>query len=517
MSSLKKQPLNKSADIRANIELTSDEDVNISGDNSSSILSTPPKINGENVISTSLSNEFDFGTSQSPPKKITSTPSKQGAAARLESLNLSAIENWDSNSSTNSVQTVTNSVDVNKKALTTGKLVMKNVSSIHRMLNDHGSNDDYDVYEFNDDDEDQAQVGKGVYDGVVTDSDSDSDSCYSCPDTSASWHTHKLDKNKSRPMDLTFIYTNDDDNNSDDQGEEDNGDNGGRRKRKRRVYADPKSWEQNKAQENKLNGLQYWGFEKQGSKKVKVLREAALDKPIGECRKQSCHNLGKKCSSFSQQHLETIREKFYSLKSKQAQDEFIRSSVKMIEVKRRRVKKDDSQNFKRNTTYLYQFKLNSIWVQVCKDLYLKTLAVGEWKVRATLAKIDQEGMVEFRKLPRGKNGSDSPINKERKDYMVHWLEQIPKTESHYCRQNTDKTYFESCVPTYTLLYKLYENSSNQLNIKPMSSTFFRVYLKKNKYSLFKPKKDNSDTCFVYEKGTVLIYLFKKSPHKTPKI
>ena len=62
-----------------------------------------------------------------------------------------------------------------------------------------------------------------------------------------------------------------------------------------RVNADPKSWERNQASTKKTNWMDcnIGDLKKRAVKKVKVLSEVALDKPISECRKQSCHNLGK--------------------------------------------------------------------------------------------------------------------------------------------------------------------------------------------------------------------------------
>ena len=88
-------------------------------------------------------------------------------------------------------------------------------------------------------------------------------------------------------------------------------------------------------------------------------------------------------------------------------------------------------------------------------------------------------MVEDKTLPRGKYGCDSNTNKERKDYMIHWVDQIPKTESHYCRQQTEKVYFENLIPSYRFLYNLYAENSVQENIQTMSQEHLVYILKIN--------------------------------------
>ena len=97
---------------------------------------------------------------------------------------------------------------------------------------------------------------------------------------------------------------------------------------------------------------------------------------------------------------------------------------------------------------------------------------------------------------------------ERKIRLLTFLIEYPKLESHYCRKDTDKEYFETEHQTLIDLYKQYvEVCKNESSI-PLSFPVFSGTLKNLDFCLFKPRKDQCDTCSAYKVGNLNIDEFK---------
>lgn len=254
-----------------------------------------------------------------------------------------------------------------------------------------------------------------------------------------------------------------------------------------------KEWAKVTAKKMRQRGLEYIGTTVFQDKRVKVLKPAKVRRP--KCQNPACARYGKGCDRFSDENLEHIKNNYYSLTDHQKK-EFIRSAVLRQPPKRRRVQAEEDEPFKRNNTFIYRLRIRDEWVPICKQLFLNTLVISQTVVKTAFQKLNACGMaISVPRAPR----QESEIYLERFNFLETWMDSFPKMESHYCRKNTSKIYFDTTIFTKTQLYKLYAEKSDERNIKPFSFNKFLTYIKEKNYSVYKPKKDKCDTCAQHEK------------------
>lgn len=94
--------------------------------------------------------------------------------------------------------------------------------------------------------------------------------------------------------------------------------------------------------------------------------------------------------------------------------------------------------------------------------------------------------------------------KERKIQLETFFDSLCKMESHYCRSSSQKLYLEPLWHTKFDLYRFYKEVYCRENnhIEPVShTTFYEVFENKN-LSLYRPKKDECDTCVFYKQKNI---------------
>ncbi|CAH2014984.1 unnamed protein product, partial [Acanthoscelides obtectus] len=165
---------------------------------------------------------------------------------------------------------------------------------------------------------------------------------------------------------------------------------------------------------------------------------------VEKCNSKYCTLHNKKCVIFTENQREIIMKEFYSLGKLELQREFICRHVVKEESK---VKKGGS---KRQLTYRYFLTLNGVLLPVCKNFFLKTLAISE-KMRTSLSKLSVYGTVEKEKRGgrrRCLQERDQAINSDMRAHILRF----PKVESHYCREKSSRQYLHSELN----LVKMYE-------------------------------------------------------------
>ena len=98
---------------------------------------------------------------------------------------------------------------------------------------------------------------------------------------------------------------------------------------------------------------------------------------------------------------------------------------------------------------------------------------------------------------------------EDKDFLKKFFDDVPKTPSHYCRKDTQKLYLDVLINTKTKLYEIYKLRCSVFGMSPFSITLFNNYFKENNYSLFKPHKDQCNTCIGKDTGNVSEEVYNK--------
>lgn len=179
-------------------------------------------------------------------------------------------------------------------------------------------------------------------------------------------------------------------------------------------------------------------------------------------------------------------------------------------------KTNTNQTTRRNNSRKYfLMKSNTKKLPVCQRMFLGTLGLNEKLVRNWLDSIQEFGMFENsddireRKADKMRQSATHLKNQERKNHLRRFLIKLPKLESHYCRKDTKKEYFQTEHRSYSDIYIDYVDFCKEDNIKSVSKSIFTKMIKKLNYSIFKPRKDQCDDCVAYKVGNLSELNYRK--------
>ena len=272
------------------------------------------------------------------------------------------------------------------------------------------------------------------------------------------------------------------------------------RKRKRKRNADPKKWLKNINKQKRLLGKVY-----QGRKLNKKTKKWDLVPCTERKQGEFCGNSRKKDSKrVSEDDSKKVFDHYWQSGSKDSQMTFVRSMVDVAPVKRK-----TSETNKRNVSRQYKLKISGN-IYVCQKTFLVTLGISERCLRNAL---DAEGHDGVGILPvplKTRNPTPSGGFRwilEDKDFLKKFFDDVPKTP--YCRKDTQKLYLDVLISTKTKLYEIYKLRCSVFGMSPFSITLFNNYFKENNYSLFKPHKDQCNTCIGKDTGNVSEEVYNK--------
>lgn len=187
---------------------------------------------------------------------------------------------------------------------------------------------------------------------------------------------------------------------------------------------------------------------------------------------------------------------------------------------------NSTEKSRRTQTIQYFLKHNSIRLQVCRNMFYSTLGIKSKMVRNWISGASEHGMQEspdktssLRKSAK-RSSVTGKRNEERRKLLQKFLDELPKMESHYCRKDTKKLYFESDFSTYQEIYQLYvaecDSKKENGNMK-LSYPIFAELLKESNYSIFKPRKDQCDMCMSHKAGNLSDEDYKKHRQQIKKM
>lgn len=259
------------------------------------------------------------------------------------------------------------------------------------------------------------------------------------------------------------------------------------------------------------NGLSYLGYSKQSSKiKQNVERPPRRQGPA--CMSTFClKSSHRQCNRFPVSERPELFKKFWAMNWDQKRI-YICHLIEKTAIKQRKTDEISSRRNKSRRYFL--ITSNGERLQVCAKMFLSTFGLKEKMIRVWL---DHEEEFGLRENPvvvqKRKNASrqKSQYNQnllERKVRLLTFLIDYPKMESHYCRKDTEKEYFETTHQTLIDLYKQYVDVCKQENSRHLSFPVFSGTLKNLKFCLFKPRKDQCDECIAYKTGNSTIERYK---------
>ena len=207
------------------------------------------------------------------------------------------------------------------------------------------------------------------------------------------------------------------------------------------------------------------------------------------CDSKRCERV-RSCHLLSGEDRQRIFSTFWSSMDWDQRKIYVVGLADMVDVKR---KKSDSN--RRQHSVKYHLKKGDAKLQVCKNMFLNTLCMGEWMVQSWLKKAE-DGMIpaKGRCMPQMSRSTESLRENVRK-----FLNDIPKLPSHYCRASSSKLYLEPSFRSLADVYKLFKEkrSENVASRQVFADEFSRMNL-----ALFMPKKDQCDKCCAFKTGNI---------------
>jgi len=159
-----------------------------------------------------------------------------------------------------------------------------------------------------------------------------------------------------------------------------------------------------------------------------------------------------------------------------------------------RPKVEDSR---RHCSIRYHLKKDNERLEVCREMFLGTLCLGEWSVRRWV--LDSTDGMHPRNAPT-KTTSRHTETMEKRESIRKFLGDLPKLPSHYCRATTSKEYLEPNFQSVAEVYRLFKEQRVE-DVVP-SRQFFAEEFHKMNLGLFMPKKDQCDKCSAYKVGNM---------------
>lgn len=74
-----------------------------------------------------------------------------------------------------------------------------------------------------------------------------------------------------------------------------------------------------------------------------------------------------------------------------------------------------------------------------------------------------------------------------KEFLLTFLSQLPKMESHYCRKDTSKLYLDPQLQNINELYRFYIKECEAQHFQILNHTTFRQEFNDKNLSLFRPQ------------------------------
>ncbi len=93
---------------------------------------------------------------------------------------------------------------------------------------------------------------------------------------------------------------------------------------------------------------------------------------------------------------------------------------------------------------------------------------------------------------------------EESEFLKQWLENLPKMDSHYCRNTPTYKDKKFLYPGHTVaqLHREYVESAKTERVRPLSYKTFSDIFHEENYSVFVPRKDRCDVCEAYKHGNI---------------
>lgn len=262
------------------------------------------------------------------------------------------------------------------------------------------------------------------------------------------------------------------------------------------------SWPREIAKYNRERGKAFKGYSKtdkgmvQGVERPeRQLGPRCLSKFCLTSKKRNCHGVSEiqRVANFN---------RFWDGMNWDQKKVYIASLVDVGETERKTVKES-----RRSASSMYFLKINNKRVQVCKGFFLSSFGLNErmvsdWSTNNDNGMIPSKATLNARRKATRPPSQKSLADKEKKDFLLKFFDDLPKMPSHYCRSRTDRQYIEPNFQSLAEVYRYYQILCTEFDKGSLSYGFLCDLFKDQKLSLYQPKKDRCDTCEGHDKGNV---------------
>lgn len=250
------------------------------------------------------------------------------------------------------------------------------------------------------------------------------------------------------------------------------------RKRKRQ----PDNWEKNKRKLLRNSGKSY---------KLKSGKVINAKKMGVACNEEKCRL---KCSKYvTEDQRKVLFNEYWKLASFQRQRDVILGCIQYNEPRYRRTEKETPR--KANARFFLQVEGKTI--QVCKKFLVSTFGISERLLRTVIqARYTSKIMAPEDK--RGKHKNHKKVDEEVVQSVRDHINSIPRIESHYCREDTEREFIDG-VLTMAELHRLYcKKRAAEKMIPAKYDKYVEIFNTEFNIGLFVPKKDQCDLCERYK-------------------
>lgn len=204
-----------------------------------------------------------------------------------------------------------------------------------------------------------------------------------------------------------------------------------------------------------------------------------------------------KCKKLCPTNIDAVRQReifdtYYDELDWSQKTLFIRSCVKTSPIAEKRSMYPILTNKSRHFNCIYNFiDHNGISIEVCRDFFLKCLQIKPTRLyRALSTSLKNPTAID----QRGRQPSKNKTTQERRDDVMHFIDQIPAYESHYGRKQTERKYLCHTLNMKTL-YGEYVRVMQLREKKPVKENIFRtIYHTEYNLSFKKRHTDNCKIC-----------------------
>jgi len=159
---------------------------------------------------------------------------------------------------------------------------------------------------------------------------------------------------------------------------------------------------------------------------------------------------------------------------------------------------------RRHGSFFYFLRLNNDNLQVCKKMFLATLDIKEkmthkWVLSSLNHGLGTRTEVENSNRSLKRSGSKYvEENNNQIQFLKMFFNLLPKMDSHYCRKDSKKQYFEHPFQSKSEIFEIYKKKCIEEDKQSVSITTFNRVFQDLNLAVHKPKKDQCDTCLEYK-------------------